>query len=61
MTTWIDVMALARALRDKRASGESLDGQDAERLVTLLFNFHERAVAFTPSSEGPPSRARSTS
>jgi hypothetical protein len=49
MTTWIDVMSVARALDARRREGRPLDGQDAERLVTLLLAFHERAVASTPS------------
>ncbi|MGH7296391.1 MAG: hypothetical protein ACRELB_15745 [Polyangiaceae bacterium] len=58
MATWMDVMALARSLRDKRDSGPGLDGADANQLLTLLLAFHERAVvsmAPTESREEKPS------
>ncbi len=51
MTTWIDVMTLAGALRAKRDGGQPLDGQDAERLLALLLDFHDRAVASTPAPD----------
>jgi hypothetical protein len=60
MTTWIDVMALAEALRAKRAAGRPLDGEDAARLLDALLDFHQKAVAWTPdprpSSRGEPAR-----
>jgi hypothetical protein len=49
MTTWIDVMAMASALREKRDGSEPLDGRDAEHLLATLLDFHERAVAFKVS------------
>ena len=61
MATWMDVMALVRALQDKRGRGQALDGDDAERLVALLLEFHGRAVASTPVPDAPPGRARSGS
>jgi hypothetical protein len=48
MTTWIDVLAFAHELRDRRDGGQALDGGDADRLLTVLLAFHERAVASTP-------------
>ncbi|HEY5243434.1 MAG TPA: hypothetical protein VIJ22_18265 [Polyangiaceae bacterium] len=57
MTTWIDVMKLAQALRAKRDAANELDGQDAERLLTMVLDFHRRAVVATPSSERRPDEA----
>ncbi len=51
MTTWIDVMKLAQALRAKRDGANELDGQDAERLLTMVLDFHRRAVVATPITE----------
>jgi hypothetical protein len=60
MTTWIDVMNLAQALRAKRDSGQVLDAEDADRLSTMVLDFHRRAVVSTPTpdrrDEGPRSR-----
>jgi hypothetical protein len=53
MAIWIDVMGVARALRDKRDGGQPLDGEDADRLLTVLLDFHERAVVSTPQTERP--------
>jgi hypothetical protein len=58
MATWIDVMALARSLRDKRATPEGLNGRDAEDLLTLLFDFHDRAVVSTPPPDEAARRPR---
>jgi hypothetical protein len=59
MTTWIDVMELARGLREKRDGGPGLDAQDAERLLAMVLDFHHRVVAVVPRadrSEGAPPR-----
>jgi hypothetical protein len=55
MTTWIDVMDLARSLRAKRDAGRPLDEQDAARLLDAVLDFHERAVLWTPKQSSSSS------
>ena len=50
MTTWIQVMTFVRELDDQRRAGRQLSGNDAERLVGMLLDFHERAVEAVPES-----------
>jgi len=60
MTTWIEVMELARGLREKRDGGQGLNAQDAERLLAMVLDFHHRAVEVVPraarSAGSPPRR-----
>jgi hypothetical protein len=51
MTTWIQVMAEVRAMDDRRRSGKGLDGADAEKLVSMILEFHKQAVAISASGE----------
>ncbi|HEY3818778.1 MAG TPA: hypothetical protein VGL81_16520 [Polyangiaceae bacterium] len=56
MTTWIDVIKLAETLRGKKEGGHALDGNDADRLLTMVLDFHRRAVLAVPTADrsGPP-------
>jgi hypothetical protein len=51
MTTWMQVMAVVKDLDERRRRGPALDGRDAERLVTMLLDFHRDVVIKTPSSD----------
>jgi hypothetical protein len=53
MTTWMQVMAVVRQLDERRRSGTVLEGRDADQLVTLLLDFHQKVVVKTPSGEMP--------
>jgi hypothetical protein len=61
MTTWMQVMAVVRALDAKRRGGQPLEGRDAESLVTMLLDFHGRAVEppTMPDSASPAPRGAS--
>ncbi len=47
MTTWMQVMALARAMAARRERDGGIDERDAHRLLTMLLAFHDEAVAPT--------------
>lgn len=53
MTTWIQIMAQVRLLDEQRRVEGRLREGDAEQLVTMLIDFHQQAVASTPSREPP--------
>jgi hypothetical protein len=54
MTTWMQVIAVVKELDDRRRRGLNLDGRDAEKLVTMVLDFHQKAVIKTPSSDVTP-------
>ncbi len=57
MVTWMQVMAEARRLDEKRKSGERLNEEDALGLVVMLFDFHNQAVEKVPEPSRPSLRA----
>ena len=50
MTTWIQIMDLARAMEERRIRSGRLYGPHALRLLRMLHEFHRHAVA-EPLSE----------
>ena len=53
MMTWMQVMAEVRRLDQQRRHEGRISGADAERLVTMLLEFHSQALE-TPSGKMPP-------
>jgi hypothetical protein len=45
MTTWIQIMDLARAMEERRIRTGRLYGPHALRLLRMLHEFHQQAVA----------------
>jgi len=50
MTTWIQIMDVARAMEDRRIRTGRIYGAHALRLLRMLHEFHQQAVA-APLSE----------
>ena len=56
MVAWIQVMAEARRLDEKRKLGERLNEEDALGLVAMLLDFHNQAVEKVPEPSRPSLR-----
>jgi hypothetical protein len=57
MTTWIQVMTQVRRIDEQRRRQGRIDEGDADRLVTMLLEFHGQAVATSPPGDAAPVRA----
>ena len=54
MTTWTQVMTQVRLLDEQRSREGQIREGEAEQLVTMLLDFHRKAVA--PTLSEPPSK-----
>jgi hypothetical protein len=56
MVTWMQVMAEARRLDEKRKCGEHLSEDEGAGLVDMLLDFHNQAVEKVPEPSRPSLR-----
>jgi hypothetical protein len=54
VTTWMQVMAFVRQLDERRRTGAGVTPADADKLVTMLLDFHAQTVARTASTADMP-------
>jgi hypothetical protein len=53
LVTWMQIMVEVRRLDDKRKTAEHLSEDDAEKLVSMLLDFHNQAVEKVPEPSTP--------
>jgi hypothetical protein len=58
--TWIEVIELAREMEERRRQTGQVGEAEAKRLLTMVLDFHQHAVAGMPSTGARSTTGRDT-